>query len=176
MSEMIRDTLVTAAIFGFFASAWFGWAQEKPPAGWRAWLTVGSVLGLIVAAVSGILAWVNWGSATMFDRDTSIVFGWIVLAEVAIAGLGVWILSRRDRGELASPWVAFVVGAHFLPLAGLIEMPLLYVVAGALMVLAPLSVLIARKLDIAVSAVAGVAAGSTLLLFALISLTFAPYP
>lgn len=176
MSEVIRDTVVTAAIFGFFASSWFGWAQERPPSGWRAWLVAGSVVGLLVAFVGGVLAWSFWDSGTMFDRETSIAFGWIVLAEVVIAGSGVWFLNRRGRGQLASPWVAFVVGAHFVPLAGLIEMPLLYVVAGALMVVAPLSVLVARKLDVAMSAVTGVAAGSTLLLFALVSLVFAPYP
>lgn len=34
-AEFLRDAAATAAIFGFFASAWFGWAQrrDRPPRG-----------------------------------------------------------------------------------------------------------------------------------------------
>jgi hypothetical protein len=29
-SRFVRDAAAIAAIFGFFGSAWFGWAQENP--------------------------------------------------------------------------------------------------------------------------------------------------
>jgi hypothetical protein len=38
-----RDSAMTALILGFFASCWFGWAQERPPASWRGPLIAGAV-------------------------------------------------------------------------------------------------------------------------------------
>jgi hypothetical protein len=43
-AEHLRDTAATAAVFGFFASSWFGWAQEAPPRAWRKPLIVGAVV------------------------------------------------------------------------------------------------------------------------------------
>ena len=40
-AAFIRDAAMTAVVFGFFASSWFGWAQEAPPASWRRWLGAG---------------------------------------------------------------------------------------------------------------------------------------
>jgi len=34
MDMPLRDAAMTALILGFFASSWFGWAQERPPAAW----------------------------------------------------------------------------------------------------------------------------------------------
>ncbi|MGC4795655.1 hypothetical protein ACLQ3H_16225 [Micromonospora saelicesensis] len=51
--QYARDGAMSALVLGFFASCWFGWAQEKPPPGWRSPLIVGAVLSLIVVA-----AWV----------------------------------------------------------------------------------------------------------------------
>lgn len=170
MAEFIRDAAMTAAIFGFFASAWFGWAQEDPPRTWKAWLVSGSLGGLMVAILGGLVAWQNWDTGTVFDRTTSISFGIVVAIEVVIAALGSWILIRRRHADLVGPWVAFVVGAHFIPLAVLLQYPLFYVVAIALMVGSPIAVLVARRSSITVSAVNGVVAGSILLTAALVSL------
>ena len=46
----VRDLAVTAVVFGMAAFVWFGWGQEGPPERWRAWLGVGSGVGLLVAA------------------------------------------------------------------------------------------------------------------------------
>jgi hypothetical protein len=32
MDMPLRDAAMAALILGFFASCWFGWAQERPPA------------------------------------------------------------------------------------------------------------------------------------------------
>jgi hypothetical protein len=42
-AEFLRDAAMTAAVLGFFASAWFGWAQDDPPRSWRRPLVAGSV-------------------------------------------------------------------------------------------------------------------------------------
>lgn len=31
--QYARDGAMSALVLGFFASCWFGWAQEKPPPG-----------------------------------------------------------------------------------------------------------------------------------------------
>jgi hypothetical protein len=71
-AELLRDAAATAAVFGFFASAWFGWAQDQPPPAWR----------------------------TALDADTSRTFGLVVGIEVALAAIGAAVLARRRRSEL----------------------------------------------------------------------------
>lgn len=58
-SEYLRDSAMSALILGFFASTWFGWAQERPPASWRLPLVGGAVVSLLVALAGGGLAWQN---------------------------------------------------------------------------------------------------------------------
>jgi hypothetical protein len=161
---------MTAAIFGFFAAAWFGWAQEDPPPRWRPWLIAGSVAGLLVAVAGGITAWRNWSTRTAFDADTSPIFGVIVAIEVLLAGGGAILLSRRGRRELIAPWVALIVGLHFLPMAPLLEYPLFYVVGALVTIAALVSVPLARSRDITVSAVTGALSGSVLLAAAVYAL------
>ena len=48
-------------------------------------LTVGSIVGLLVAVAGGIVAWQNWSTGTVFDADTSPIFGLIVGIEVLLA-------------------------------------------------------------------------------------------
>jgi hypothetical protein len=171
ITEFARDAAMTAAIFGFFSAAWFGWAQEHPPPpGWRPWLVAGSVAGLLVAVAGGIRAWRIWSTGTVFDADTSPIFGLIVLFEVLLAGIGAFLLSRRGRRELVAPWVAVVVGLHFLPMAPLLQIPFFYVV-GALVTIAGLaSVPIARSRDLSVTTVTGAFAGSVLLAAGVVAL------
>jgi hypothetical protein len=161
---------MTAAIFGFFAAAWFGWAQEDPPPRWRGWLIAGSVAGLLVAVAGGITAWRNWATGTAFDADTSPIFGVIVAIEVVLASGGAILLSRRGRRDLIAPWVALIVGLHFLPMAPLLEFPLFYVVGALVTIAALVSVPLARSRDITVSAVTGVLSGSVLLAAAVYAL------
>jgi hypothetical protein len=68
-AAFLRDAAATAAIFGFFASAWFGWAQDQPPPAWRKALVAGSILSLLTAAGGGVMTWQNWSGPTVFDRN-----------------------------------------------------------------------------------------------------------
>ena len=169
-TQFVRDAAMTGAIFGFFAAGWYGWAQDDPPAGWRKPLTVGSIVGLLIAVAGGIIAWQNWSTGTVFDADTSPIFGIIVGIEVVLAVGGALLLSRRGRQELIAPWVALVVGVHFLPMAPLLGYPLFYVVGALVTVAGLVSVPLARSRGITVSAVTGVMCGSILLVAALFSL------
>lgn len=170
MSDLIRDAAATSVVFGFFASSWFGWAQERPPRRWRPGLVAGAVVSLLVTAFGAYQLWENWNTATALDRTTSILFGVVVATQVIMIGVGSLVLSRRGRAELISALVALVVGVHFIPLAFLLDDPMLYGVAAALMAAAPVSVIVARRQSVAISAITGVAAGSILLLGAAIAL------
>ncbi len=173
MTDYVRDAAVAAAIFGFFGSTWFGWAQESPPRSWRRWLLGGAVLCLAVLIVGVILAVRHWDNGTAFDRDTSIAFGIVVGIEFALAGIGAAILGSRGRKELIPVWIALVVGVHFFPLAAIIDYSLMYVV-GALVTLGALAAVpLARARSVDVSAVNGVLVGTALLASALVSLGFA---
>ena len=55
LAQHARDAAATAAVFGFFASAWFGWAQDSPPQAWRWALVVGSIVSLVVCAAGTLL-------------------------------------------------------------------------------------------------------------------------
>ena len=165
--EFSRDAVATATVFGFFASAWFGWAQDEPPPAWRRWLIWGSILAMLTAVAGGVLTWRRWTDPTAFDDDTSRTFGIIVGIEFALAGLGAALLARRQRDDLIPAWVALVVGVHLIPLAWLLQYPLVGVVAVLVTLVALLAVPLARARSLPVSAVTGVGAGWVLLVAAL---------
>ena len=169
-AEFIRDAAATAAIFGFFASSWFGWAQENPPAAWRHWLIAGAILALLVAIGGGVLTWQHWLDGTAFNPQTGRTFGLIVGIEFTIAGIGAGVLAALGKPQLIAPWVALVVGVHFWPLAPLLRYPLLYGVAALVSIAALVAVPLARAQTITVSAVTGLAIGLILLAAALYSL------
>lgn len=169
-AEFIRDAAATAAIFGFFASSWFGWAQENPPPAWRNWLIAGAILSLLVAIAGGVLTWQHWSDGTAFNPQTGRTFGLIVGIEFAIAGIGAGVLTRLGKADLIAPWIALVVGVHFWPLAPLLRYPLLYGVAALVSIAALGAVPLARSQTVTVSAVTGLATGLILLAAALYSL------
>jgi hypothetical protein len=173
ITDFVRDTAGTAAVFGFFASAWFGWAQERPPPRWRPFLIAGAVTSLVTAAVGGLLTWRLWREGTAYDEDTSPIFGIVVGIEFAVAAAGAVLLAVRRRKELTTPWIALVVGLHLFPVAALVEYPFLYVVAAAVTVVSLVAVPLARSRSVAVSAVTGLLTGTVLLVGALVSLTAA---
>lgn len=162
-SEFIRDAAANGAISGFFAMAWFGWAQEAPPARWRKWLITGSVLSALTFVASGLLTWRLFDAGTAFDAETGRTFGIIVGIEFALAGIGAGLLSWRGKKELIPVWIAFVVGVHFFPLAPLLHYPLLYVVATLVTLAALIAVPLARTRSLPVSLTNGVGVGTVLL-------------
>jgi hypothetical protein len=170
VTDFVRDAAATTLIFGFFASAWFGWAQEDPPPRLRPWLIAGSVAALVTTAAGGVLTATNWSAGTAFDRDTSIRFGIVVGIEFALAGIGAAVLAARHRSGLTPAWIAFVVGVHLFPVAVLLHYPLIHVVGALVTAAALVGVPLARARSVAVSAVVGLLTGTILLAAALLSL------
>ena len=170
LAEHLRDTAATAAVFGFFASSWFGWAQEAPPPTWRKPLIAGAVAALLTSVAGALMAWRYWSDGTAFDGETSRAFGIVVGIEFATAGIGAAALAVSRRRELIPVWIAFVVGVHLFPVAWLIRFPLVHVAAALITLAAVASVPIARARTITPSAVVGAATGAILLAAALISL------
>jgi hypothetical protein len=174
IADHVRDAAATGAVFGLFASTWFGWAQEAPPRRLRPVLIAGSVLCLVTIAVAVTLTIRHWSDATVFDETTSPRFGIVVGIEFGLAGLGALLLAWRGHRDLMSAWIAFVVGVHLFPVAVLLEYAFLHVVAALVTVVSVASVPVARRLGVAVSAVVGVATGTVLLLSAWFSLATVP--
>ncbi|MEU5873608.1 hypothetical protein AB0A73_18880 [Glycomyces sp. NPDC047369] len=168
--EHLRDAAGIAAVFGFFAMAWFGWAQEKPPAAWLWPLRTGSILSGLTAVAGGLLVWRHWDDGTVIDASVGPAFGIVVGIEFAAAGLGAAFLAIRGKAHLMSAWIAFVVGVHLFPVAVLLEIPWLHVPAALVTAAAAAAPLIARRRGVPVSAVVGAATGPVLLVSALASL------
>jgi hypothetical protein len=62
--------LPVVGVFRFFASAWFGWAQDHPPNTWRIGLTLASVGSILVAALGGVLTWQHRSDGSALTRTT----------------------------------------------------------------------------------------------------------
>jgi hypothetical protein len=168
--EHVRDAAALAAVFGFFAMAWFGWAQERPPSRWLPPLRFGSALSGLVLVGGGLLAWRHWSDGSVFDDQVGRAFGIVVGVEFAAAGLGAALLAWRGRAELISAWIAFVVGVHLFPVAVVLAIPSVHV-TGALVTAAAIAAApLAHAKGLAPSAVVGAMVGPVLLVSAAVSL------
>lgn len=166
----LRDAAGTVAVCAFFASSWFGWAQDSPPRGWRWPLTAASLGSILVAIAGGLLTWQRWSDGTALDRETSQAFGIVVGIECVTAGVGAVVLASLRRGALIPVWISFVVGIHFVPLASLFDYPLLYGVAAGVTAVAVAAVPVARSRELEPSFVTGVGTGAVLIVSATASL------
>ncbi|PZG20282.1 hypothetical protein C1I95_09890 [Micromonospora craterilacus] len=163
ITEHVRDAAATAVVFGFFASSWYGWAQEAPPRTWRRPLVAGSVAAILMVVAGALLAWRHWSDGTAFTAETSRNFGIVVGIEFGLAALGAGVLAALRRRDVIPAWIAFVVGVHLFPVAALIGYPLIHVVAALITLVAVAAVPVARSRSLPVSAVTGLGTGSVLL-------------
>lgn len=162
LTDFTRDALFTTGWFGLMAVVWFGWAQEDPPARWRARLGAGSVLGLLLTAGATVLVVQRWADPSALEGRYP-WFGVLVGTEVLAAGAGCWVLARRGRSRWMAWWVALVVALHFIPLAFLLSDPTLAVAGGALAVVLGLLVPRLRRRPGPTSSVVGAVMGASLL-------------
>ena len=175
--DYARDAAMTTLIFGFFASAWFGWAQERPPVAWKKWLGLGGGMSLALAAAGGILAWQHWSDGSALSQPGAMRrYGVILGIELAAAAVGAAVLGLRGHRELIAPWVCLVVGAHFIPLAGPLQSPILFPLAVVMILVAVGTVPYSRRRRLAPSAVTGVGAGISLFACAVASLVITLTP
>ncbi|WP_035855295.1 hypothetical protein [Cryptosporangium arvum] len=161
-AEYLRDAAMTAAIFGFFAMGWFGWAQEAPPKGWKPYLVAGSIVGGLASAGGLATALTHWDDGTALGADGGRTFGIVVGIEFGAAAIGAVALALTGRSRWIPVWVAFVVGVHLFPVAGVFDYAVIGVV-GVLITAASLAAVpIARSRDLAPSAVTGAPTGVAL--------------
>ncbi|MFI5841822.1 hypothetical protein ACIA8K_19135 [Catenuloplanes sp. NPDC051500] len=168
LTEHIRDAAMTAVIFAFFSTVWFGWAQETRT---RRSLIGATVVAVLVLAGGLAVAIPHWSDSTAFaDPDTSRTYGIIVGVEFGLAGLGAGLLAALTRAEWIPVWVSFVVGVHLFSIAAVLDYPLIHLVGVLVTAVSLLAVPIARARDLPISLVTGVGAGVSLLTAATCSL------
>jgi len=115
-----RDGAVTGAICGLAGAAWFGWADQSPPAGWSIPLSGAAVASLVLMVACGLLVVRHrHGPTAMADPGVRRRYLLIVAVEVVACVVGAVVLGRAGQQVYLPAWILFVVGAHFLPLARL---------------------------------------------------------
>ncbi len=155
-----RDLAITGLILGVAGSMWFGWGREDPPSGWSVPLLVGSLAGLCVAVVGGLLVWrLRSGRSAMEDARIRRRWRQIVGLEVVLIVLGNVLLGTSGRPEYAAAWTLFVVGAHFLPMARVFRMPGIGAAGVVLMAVAIGAAVVGMTGSAAPSALAGLGGG-----------------
>lgn len=169
--EYIRDYAMYTAIFGVMSFVWFGWAQEAPRKSWRAYIGIASGIALLLGLSGVYLSVTNWNAASALSEDgaymTYIIVFWL---EMIIAAIGVIVLFRKRKKEYVAPWIALIVGVHFIFLVDVFNDYALYLLAVLMTAAALLSPWMARKLEVAYSAVTGISSGVLLFIFALLGL------
>ncbi|MFS0723050.1 hypothetical protein [Paenibacillus sp. 1P07SE] len=169
--DYIRDYSMYAAIFGWFSFCWFGWAQERPRQGWRVFLGIGSGIGLLISILGIYLSATHWSSPTALSEMGAFRSYLIFVAiEVVLAGVGAFFLIRSKRSDYVAPWIAFIVGIHFIWLKFVFLDAALYVLAALLVAVSLISLPLSRRLGVANSAVTGIGTGLSLLAFAVLGL------
>lgn len=164
MDLIDQEAAVVVSIYGIASALWFGWAQERPPAGARWWLGGGAFLGLLLAAFGGYQSWLLADTGSAPDEGNRMVlFNIIVGVEFGVGLLGVIILWAAGRREYAAPWILLVVGVHFLPLAPIFDSPSMYVMGVLLTAWSFVAVRWANRRDLAYSLTSGAGAGVILL-------------
>ncbi|TDQ36227.1 hypothetical protein [Aureibacillus halotolerans] len=160
-----------AAVFGMFSVSWFGWAQENPKKSWRVPLGIASGLGFIVCGIGIYLSIGHWGEATALSDPEAftnyVTFVWI---EFVLAAVGAIVLLVKKHKEYMAPWIAFVVGVHFIWLKAVFQDPSLYVLAGLLIIVSIVAIPISKRMQVASSAITGIGAGTSLFAFAILGL------
>ena len=108
MDMPLRDAAMTALILGFFASCWFGWAQERPPAAWRTPLITATVLSLAVSATGAVFAWRHWsGDSALSEPGAMRQYGIILGVEFGVAAAGaaaIALLRHSSTSRRGSAW------------------------------------------------------------------------
>ena len=169
--DYIRDFTMYTAIFGIMSFAWFGWAQEAPKKSWRAYIGIASGIALIVGLAGVYLSVANWDAASALRNNDSLTTYIIVFwLEMIVGAVGIIVIFCMKKREYAAPWIALIVGIHFIFLAEVFEDAALYILAVLMTAAALISPWIARKIEVAYSAVTGISSGILLFMFAVLGL------
>jgi hypothetical protein len=166
-----RDGGITALVEGFFGAAWFGWGQATAPGWLSPWLTVGSIIGLVVAVAGAVVGFTSPSStAAVNTPEQGRRYGIIVGIEFGLAFLGAALLGLLKQPDYIPVWICLVVGVHFVPLAGVLRDRNLYPLAITVTLTAIAAFIVGLATDVAPGTVTGVGAGFYLVLFGWIAL------
>ncbi len=163
---------IAAAIEGYFAAAWFGWAMASAVPGLlMLLLQIGIGLGILVAIAGIVLAVRSPAeSSPMRDRAVRRRYGIVVGLEFALLGAGAAVLAISGLTPWIPVWICVGVGVHFIPLSRVLGDRSL-VVLGALITAVALAALITGLASaVAPGTITGAGAGLCLLLSAAITL------
>ena len=169
--EYVRDHAMYASVFGMFSFMWFGWAQEGPRAKWRIYIGIASGIALLVCLTGVYLSVTNWDAPSTLNeaaafREYLIIF----YIEIVVSGAGAIALIRLKRQAYVAPWIAFIVGIHFISLKSVFDDSSLWLLAALMMSISIVAVFVAPKLRVANSAITGIGAGTVLFGYALLGL------
>ena len=157
------------ALIGAIAGLVFVLINAGAAAGPWAWV----LRGLGIVAFAGVL-WVSVLRRERVPADqpppsaSAWRVYWVMVAfEVVLLPVGVKLLVRLDHPELTVPWVALIVGVHFLPFARAFEAPVFRVLGLVLIGLAVVGGVLGLRAGADVATlVAGIGSGIALLAFA----------
>ena len=163
-----RDAGLTALFLGFFAAAWFGWAQAEST---RRWLLVGSIVSLVIAALGAVVGFRRpRDESALHDRAKYRRYGIIVGIEFAFAGIGAAILGISGAAAYIPIWVCLVVGVHFFPLAPVLDDPGLRPLGAAMIAVSVAALVVTLTKGVPPSTITGISAGLLLLGYAVMAL------
>jgi hypothetical protein len=166
-----RDAGLTALFLGFFASAWFGWAQADPQPALAPWLNGSSFLAVLVAVAGAVVGFRAPASTSALRAPGAMRrYGIIVGIEFGLAGLGAVGLGLAGATLFIPVWIGAVVGIHFLPLAGVLRDDWLVPLGIAMCVVAVSGLIAGLVSATPASTVVGIGSGLLLLVAAIGSL------
>lgn len=163
---------IAAAISGGFAIVWFGWGMAALASGpVLTGLQVGRVLAAVVILLGVVLAVRSpAGSTPMSDPAVARRYGYVVLAEFSLLGVGNIVLANIDGAQWIPVWVCAGVGLHFIPMARVFKESSLLILAAMMTLTAALAVVMSQTTDVAPGTVTGTGGGLCLLVSAAVTL------
>lgn len=169
--DYVRDYAMYASVFGMFSFIWFGWAQENPRAGWRLYLGIASGLALLICLIGVYLSVKNWDEPSAL-AEASAFRNYLIsfYAEFILGGAGAFLLIRKGHKTYVAPWIAFIVGIHFISLKSVFDDASLWLLAVLMVAVSIIAIRAAPRLQVAHSAITGIGAGTVLFGFAVLGL------
>lgn len=169
--DYLRDIATSVVIYGFFAFVWFGWALEGPKKSWEKYLIIACATSFLLGVLGVYLIFTYQEEASVLtEYGLSLWYYIIVIIEFLVGGIGAYLLFKKKSDNYIAPWICLIVGIHFSPLAFIFQEPTMHLLA--LLFVATTIVTIQRMKNISyrASAITGIGAGSTLLLFAVFNI------
>lgn len=140
--EEVRAGLAVGAMIGaFFGSAWLtGWAvlqlQAPLPVIFAVFAAAVAVAVHAVRLRRRMARATGPRGRTPEEARRRSLYGWINVVQWTVVLAGAFVLEHTGHGVWLIPFVIFIVGMHFLPLAWLFRYPVYHVTGWAMMVLA----------------------------------------